>query len=126
MILNIEVHSIQCCFTGMVGDEESLVKSGVLTSPNYPEGYPNNHDSTQTVQVAEGKTIRYVWTNFQTEVRQYDYVEIVDEDGTILVSRKGGSSLPSPGTSNTNIMHVKFHTDGDTTRTGWRLEWNEQ
>ena len=112
----------------MVGDEESLLKSGVLTSPNYPEGYPNNHDSTQTVQVAEGKTIRYVWTNFQTEVRQYDYVEIVDEDGTYLTPEGhgvAGNSLPSPGTSSSNIMHVKFHTDGDTTRTGWRLEWSK-
>ena len=110
----------------MVGDEESSLESGVLTSPNYPDLYLGNHDSTQTVQVAEGNTIRFVWTNFHTEVKQYDYVEIVDEDGTVLVARKGGSSLPSPGISNTNIMHVKFHTDGDTTRTGWRLEWTEQ
>merc|ERR1712181_66465 len=34
---------------GMV-DDESLPKSGVLTSPNYPERYPNSHDSTQTIQ----------------------------------------------------------------------------
>jgi len=121
---------------GMVGDEgseESLPKSGVLKSPNYPQRYPNDHDSTQTVEVAEGKTIRYVWTDFQTEGLwmnsrscSYDWVEIVDEDGTSLMSKRCGSSLPSPGTSNSNIMHVKFHTDGDTTRTGWRLEWNEE
>ena len=119
----------------MVGDEgskESLPKSGVLKSPNYPQRYPNDHDSTQTVVVAEGKTIRYVWTNFEIEGWNggpggpYDYVEIVDEDGTSLMTKTAGSSLPSPGTSNTNIMHVKFHTDGDTTRTGWRLEWTEQ
>jgi len=123
----------------MVGDEEYIPKSGVLKSPNYPNSYPNDHDSTQTVEVAEGKTIRYVWTNFHTEGWSpnrgpggpggpYDYVEIVDEDGTILMSKKYGSSLPPdyPGASNTNIMHVKFHTDGDTTRPGWRLEWNEQ
>ena len=119
----------------MVENEESLPKSGVLTSPNYPEHYPNNHDSTQTVQVAEGKTIRYVWTNYQTEGGPYDYVEIVDGDGTILMPRPTGiGSLNSlwdqeqfmPGSSNSNIMHVKFHTDGEQTRTGWRLEWSEE
>jgi len=118
---------------GMVGDEESMPKSGVLTSPNYPNSYPNDHDSTQTIEVAEGKTIRYVWTNFQIEGSgpggPYDYVEIVDgpvENGNFLMFRTYGSSLPPPGTSNTNIMHVKFHTDGDTTRGGWRLEWSEE
>ena len=52
----------------------------------------------------------------------------MDEDGTILTPEGrglGGSSLPSPGTSSSNIMHVKFHTDGDTQKTGWRLEWTE-
>ena len=112
----------------MVGDEESSLESGVLTSPNYPDLYLGNHDSTQTVQVAEGNTIRYRWTDFQTEGGScsYDWVEIVDEDGASLRSRMCGNSLPSPGTSNSNIMRVKFHTDGDTTRTGWRLEWNEE
>ena len=106
--------------------------SGVLTSPNYPDRYPNSHDSTQTVEVAEGKTIPYVWTNIETEGWSggpggpYDYVDIVDEDGTILLSKRYCNGLPSPGASNTNIMHVKFHTDGDTTRAGWRLEWNEE
>ena len=109
----------------MVGDEESMPKSGVLTSPDYPELYPNNHDSTQTIQVAEGKTIRWSWTHFDTESSRYDYVQIVDEDGTDLTPKYWGSSLPLPSTSHSNIVHVKFHTDGDTQRTGWRLEWSE-
>ena len=111
----------------MVGDEESMPSSGVLISPNYPDHYPNHHDSTQTVEVAEGKTIRYVWTNFHTE-GSYDFIQIVDEDGTYLTPEGhgvAGNSLPSPGTSSSNTMHVKFHTDGDTTRTGWRLEWSK-
>ena len=109
----------------MVGDEESFAKSGVLTSPNYPQRYPNGHDSTQTIQVAEGKTIRFEWTTFNTEHPDYDFVQIVDGDGKDLTPKLGGSSLPPPGTSNSNIVHVKFHTDGDTQRTGWRLEWKE-
>ena len=109
----------------MVGDEESMPKSGVLTSPDYPERYPNNHDSTQTIQVAEGKTIRWAWTHFNTESSRYDYVEIVDEDGFNLTGKIGGTTLPPPGASNTRIVHVKFYTDGDTQRTGWRLEWSK-
>ena len=113
-------------------DEESMPKSGILTSPNYPQRYPNNHDSTQTVQVAEGKTISFTVTDFNTE-REYDYVEIIDEDGTNLtpgVNRNpklwGSYSTRLQWSSNTNIAHVKFHTDGDTQRTGWRMEWNEE
>ena len=110
-------------------DDESLPKSGVLTSPNYPERYPNSHDSTQTIQVAEGKTIHFTIKDFNTEA-EYDYVEIVDEDGTshIWGIKPWGSAqyVDEQWSSNTNIAHVKFHTDGDTQRTGWRIEWNEQ
>ena len=109
----------------MVGEEERRPKSGFLTSPNYPERYPNSHDSTQTIQVAEGKTIRWSWTHFDTESSRYDYVQIVDEDGTNLTAKLGGNRLPLPGASNSNIVHVKFHTDGDTQKTGWKLEWSK-
>merc|ERR1719341_1727686 len=109
---------------GIVGDEESRPKSGVLMSPNYPERYPSDHDSTQTVEVAEGKRIRFGFTNFNTEA-EYDYVQVVDEDGTNLVPRTW--DRPPPGIrSSSNIIHVKFHTDGSGQRTGWRMEWTEE
>ena len=118
----------------MFGDE-FVPKSGVLTSPNYPDRYPNHHDSNQTIEVTEGMTIRFAFTHFNTEP-EHDYVQLVWGDGMggseILYdydygrdkwwgSRTTFYNFSSPS----NILHVKFHTDGDTQRTGWRLEWNE-
>jgi len=110
---------------GMVGAEESMPKSGVLMSPNYPQRYPSNLDLTQNIEVAEGKRIRFGFTNFDTEP-EYDWVEVEDEDGTNLVPRTWGSSRPPPGImSSSNIIHVNFHTDGSEQRSGWRMEWTE-
>ena len=113
----------------MVGDEGwGLPKSGVLTSPNYPERYYRDRRCTQTIQVAEGKTIRFAFTSFNTQ-DELDYVEIKDEDGTDLTGRLSGNRLPFSGlprTSNSNIMHVLFNSNRDEERSGWRLEWNEQ
>ena len=98
-------------------------------SPNYPQNYPSSHDSTQTIRVAEGKTIQIRFTDFNTEV-QYDYVEINDGDGTILAPRESGSwgQLVHKGyiVTKTNEALVKFHSDEDKQRKGWRLEWSER
>ena len=122
----------------MVGDEgeiESLPTSGVLTSPNFPSRYPNNHDSTQTIQVAEGKTIRITFTSFSTDVG-YDFVHIFNEDGTNLgtniwspnLDGRGnlsGHRIPRVRDSNSNIVHVRFQTDSSGADTGWSLDWEE-
>ena len=105
--------------------EGTLPKFGVLTSPNYPESYPSSHDSTQEIHVAEGKTIEMRFTDFNTE-RKYDYVEIKDGDGTSLLPKESGSwEGPELIVSKTNEALVKFHTDKDTQKKGWRLEWSE-
>ena len=114
------------------GGEETLSKFGVLMSPNYPDNYPNNLDSEQEIRVAEGNTISIRFTHFNTE-REYDYVEIMDGDGTNLITGPGGKESggrwggPEYIVSKTNRVLVKFHTDGDTQmRNGWRLEWTER
>ena len=104
----------------------------MLTSPNYPQLYPNNHDSTQTIKVAEGKTIWILLDKFNTE-REYDFVTLTDDDGTDLTDQltaDGGTVLSgkyedefSYAYIQSNIVHVHFHTDGNTQRSGWRLEW---
>merc|ERR1719365_573727 len=106
--------------------EETLSKFGVLTSPDYPQNYPSHHDSEQEIHVAEGNTISMHFTNFNTE-RQYDWVEINDGDGTLLTPKESGSwGGPEFIVSKTNRVLVRFHTDADTQRTGWRLEWTER
>jgi len=98
-----------------------------LTSPNFPQSYPSSHDSTQAIRVAEGKTIQIRFTDFDTE-SEYDYVEINDGDGTSLLSPRESGSWGGPLyiVTKTNEALVKFHTDGDTQRNGWRLEWSER
>ena len=109
-----------------VEGEGTLSKFGVLTSPNYPRLYPNSHDSTQEIRVAEGKTIKMRFTDFSTEA-EYDYVEINNGDGEPPIAVESGSwEGPEYIVTSTNNVFVKFHTDGDTRRNGWRLEWTER
>ena len=110
----------------MVGDE-SLPKSGVLLSPNYPSPYPRSYDNTDTIKVTEGKTIRLQFTYFDTKAFG-DYVQAVDGDGTLLTRKLTGQlGWVSGFESNSNIVHIKFHTDSSSQHArGWRLEWNEQ
>ena len=70
IVYHSQIESIY--LTGMVA-AGSMPKSGVLYSPYYTSDiYPNSHDSTQTIQVAEGKTISFTFTNFNTEP-EYDW-----------------------------------------------------
>ena len=113
--------------TGTVDDGTSRPANGVLTSPNFPEEYPDTHDSDHIIQVSEGKTLRLHFTSFNTDSGR-DYVSIVDDDGDEWgVPKLWGNSVPEDiviQDPNENV-HVKFHTDGDRQRSGWRLEWTE-
>ena len=53
----------------------------------------------------------------------YDYVTIKNGDGTTLMEKTCGSSLPAAVTSTSNIVEIYFHTDGGDTESGWRLTW---
>ena len=110
--------------------------TGVFTSPNYPDNYPNNLDQTQTLQVQRGKMLRLEFTHFAVywgSTCQYDYVKITDGDGTTLMDNSCGYSLKDPSdsgyfqpptiTTRTNTVEIFFHTDGDIARTGWSLSW---
>ena len=74
---------------------------------------------------------------------KYDHVTIKNGDGTplmektcgflsddydyydygIVIGGETGSSLPATITSTSNIVEIYFHTDGGTSRPGWRLTW---
>merc|ERR1719175_21163 len=130
----------------MEGDEpegeepESLPTIGHLTSPNFPANYPLELHERKTIEVAKGNVINIHFTDLDLE-RPYDYVDIIDGDGTFLghfgprhnldegVDGEGSGDGSSEGgermiTSFTEWVHVLFHTDDSESRSGWRLEWS--
>ena len=54
---------------------------------------------------------------------RYDYLTIKNGNGTTLMEKTCGSSLPAAVTSTSNIVEIYFHTDDRDTESGWRLTW---
>ena len=61
------------------------------------------------------------------ERSEVDYIEITDGDGTNLgtFTRNEGDLTRTNIRSNTESVHVLFHTDDSITRRGWSLEWSK-
>ena len=113
--------------------------TGVVSSPNYPDYYPNNLDKTETIQVESGKILRLEFTRFAVDGQPFacetaDYVKITDGDRTTLMDKSCGSSSGDPSDSNyfqpsiittrSNRVKIFFSTDGDHTNLGWSLFWS--
>ena len=61
--------------------EDLTTSSGVITSPNYPNVYPNNRDCNWTISVPAGQQIAINFTDFHIygsygSCQYGDYVEI--------------------------------------------------
>ena len=108
---------------------KNSLPSGVVTSPNYPDGdYPNNLNKTQTIQVKEGMAIILDFSEFDIQFHgesscDWDNLTITDGDGTTLLKESCGIKKPPRITSSTNTVHILFQTDETITRTGWRISW---
>ena len=101
--------------------------TGVVTSPNYPGNYPNNLEKTQTIQVEQGLIISLQFTAF--DIGWYsscadDHLTITDGDGTTLMEKRCGSSLPAAIRSKSNIVKLLFITDGEYSDSGWSVSWS--
>ena len=53
----------------------------------------------------------------------YDHLTILDGDGTTLMEKSCGSSLPAAITSRTNSVTLIFSTDDSYAKTGWSVNW---
>jgi len=116
-----------CGRPGVLPDEpDTRATSGEMTSPNFPSEYPSRLHQRKTIQVAKGKVINIHFTDFEVEhPGQFDYVEITDGDGSRLGRFSADQNDGPPDvTSNTETVHVLFHTDEATAKRGWRLEWS--
>ena len=104
-----------------------LLATGEVTSPNYPDNYPNNLEKTDTIQVEQGLILSLQFTAFDVESHStcdYDHLTITDGDGTTLMEKSCGSTLPANITSTSNIVKLVFITNWRTTRAGWSVKWS--
>ena len=103
-----------------------VTAEGVLSSPNYPRKYPNNHKKTETIRGGPGTVLVLEFTAFDVESHascRFDYLKIRDGDGTTLMGKTCGSSLPAKIISKTNIVKLDFKTNHKGRKTGWRVIW---
>ena len=76
----------------------------------------------------EGLVVYLHFDEFELETGsscQFDYLRIMDSDGTTLMEKNCGENgnLPPDVLSTSNIVNLVFITDGSVTRTGWSVSW---
>ena len=100
----------------------------MLSSPNYPNVYPNNIRRTDTIEVDVDLVVALKFTAFNVQscfTCRCDYLTIRDGDGTTLMKKRCGSSLPASNiVSTSNRVELYFKTDKAVTRSGWSVSWS--
>ena len=106
----------------------------MISSPNHPDSYPYYLMKTQTIKVEPGLVVSLQFTAFDIErcsspisgACACDHLTITDGDGTTLMEKNCGYTLPGPITSKSNIVNFFFSTDSDNddTMTGWSVSWS--
>ena len=103
------------------------VYPGNLTSPGFPEDYPNKLYTSDVIAVNSDQLILITFTHINIEEGsqcRYDYLEITDGNGDVLLGRTCGQILPSEISSASNEVHITFRTDNGGVRSGWKLNWH--
>ncbi|CAP26918.1 Protein CBG06640 [Caenorhabditis briggsae] len=86
---------------------------GIVTSPNYPENYPDNMSCGVTIEVENGHLISLQFLAFDTE-DSYDIVTVFDadnQDDTKILGTFSGKAVPQTLTSTGNHMRIQFSSD---------------
>ena len=105
---------------------ERFFATGVVTSANYPNNYPNNLERTEMIEVEQGLILSLTFSAFDIYLSgscRRDHLTITDGDGTTLMEKSCGSSLPAAITSISNMIRLHFSTDDSGTSTGWNVSW---
>ena len=77
----------------------------------------------------EGLILSLHFTAFDIEINwdyscPYDHLTIMDGDGTTLMEKSCGTTLPANITSTSNIVKLVFSTDSGGTGAGWSVSWS--
>jgi len=96
-----------------------------ISSPDYPEEYPNSNDECKSAIYAEaGYQVVLEFTDFELEYDSecsYDYVEVYDGDSAsaALIGRYCGTTSPGTITSTNGSLYVQFQSDSSVTHVGY-------
>ena len=53
----------------------------------------------------------------------WDHLTITDGNGTTLMEKSCGSTLPADIASRSNVVNLAFSTNGWNEKTGWSVSW---
>ena len=107
-------------------DTEVTTPGSIIQSPNYPSPYKPGKDCRTTIRFSNRILLRFL--NLEVEYGSschYDYLIIYDgpDDTTSQIGAKlCGNTKPTEIESSGNTMHVQFHTDGTTEKTGFQIQ----
>ncbi|NXA31451.1 CDCP2 protein, partial [Eudromia elegans] len=113
---HVASHGFAAAYRRDVCGGELTALSGEITSPDYPEHYPNNAECRWSIRAAVGTSVRLVFTDFQVENDEqcsFDYVALFD-GATVAAARLGhycGSSSPPRTVSSGHELLVVFKSD---------------
>ena len=101
-----------------------------ITSPNYPRNYHNSKTCTWKLEAPQGRRIGLKFLDFDLEQSsgcRYDWLKVYNggsDSSPTLKDKLCGTSRPSNTASSGNQLFLKFHTDGDASKTGFKIAYN--
>ncbi|CAL1576609.1 unnamed protein product [Knipowitschia caucasica] len=125
--LTFEAHSQACGGHIQLHDGDI---PGYITSPSYPQNYPQNIDCVWVISVPNGEAVQLDFEEEfyieQTTNCQYDYLEVRDgsDSSAPLVSRLCGTTLPSTQRSTGSFMTLRFRTDTSVAHKGFKARYS--
>ena len=107
---------------------KTITTSGTtITSPNYPEKYPNNAKCKIRILFHESPKVGILFQSFDVEEcyeRNCDWLNIQDENSSesnLVDSKLCGNTVPDPIVVNRNSAILDFHTDRSIAHTGFKM-----
>ncbi|XP_061421245.1 bone morphogenetic protein 1-like [Lethenteron reissneri] len=98
---------------------------GVISSPNWPDKYPNRRECTWEISATPGHRVKLTFSEFEVEQHQecaYDHLEVYDgsSEKAPILGRFCGSKKPEAVLSMLNKMYLRFMSDASVQKRGFQ------
>ncbi|XP_071062991.1 LOW QUALITY PROTEIN: cubilin [Pseudochaenichthys georgianus] len=125
--LTFEAHSLACGGFIELNDNDP---PGYITSPNYPQNYPQNIDCVWVISVPNGEAVQIDFEDDfyieSTSSCAYDYLELLDgsTSNDVVIVHLCGNTRPSTQHSSGSSMLLRFRTDTSVTHKGFKAKYS--